>query len=248
MNFSQKKGKRLVRTSRIFLGISLLFISSLPTFSVKIPTSPRSEEVVKQLTPTLTSNFEQKGLSLGSPVYLRIFKAEKELEVWVKYSDQFKLYKTYRVCYFSGGLGSKKREGDGKSPEGFYYVKPGQLNPWSTFHLSFNIGYPNRYDRSLGYTGGLIMVHGNCVSIGCYAMTDRQIKEIYTIIHKAFEGGQPYFRIHIFPFKMTDLNMKKYRDMDWQKFWENLKEGYDWFEKHKSPPNVTVRNKKYIFN
>jgi len=92
------------------------------------------------------------------------------------------------------------------------------------------------------------MVHGNCVSIGCYAMTDRRIKEIYTIAYKALAKGQPFFRIHIFPFKMTGNNIKKYRDQKWSDFWKNLKEGYDYFKKHKVPPNVSVHNKKYIFN
>ncbi len=223
-------------------------MSFIISFAESIPKSPRSEKTVKQLTPSINILFNRKGLILGNDIYIRIFKSEKILELWVKSGSGYKLFKEYWICYFSGGLGSKKREGDSKSPEGFYFVKPGQLNPWSSFFLSFNIGYPNRYDRSHGYTGGLIMVHGNCVSIGCYAMTDRRIKEIYTIIQKAFEGGQPYFRIHIFPFKMTDNNMTKFKDSNWTEFWKNLKEGYDYFEKHKTPPNVTVRKKKYIFN
>ncbi|MCK5004281.1 MAG: murein L,D-transpeptidase [Candidatus Aminicenantes bacterium] len=227
---------------------NLLFFLSLQSFPVNIPQSPRSERTILQLTPALTTQFTRKGLSLGDHIFIRIFKAEKVLEIWVKSGSGYKLFKKYWVCYFSGGLGTKTLEGDGKSPEGFYFVKPSQLNPWSSFFLSFNIGYPNKFDRVNGYTGGLIMVHGNCVSIGCYAMTDKRIKEIYTIIHKAFENGQPFFRIHIFPFKMTDNNMRKYRKKKWSDFWKNLKEGYDYFKKHKTPPDVSVRNKKYIFN
>lgn len=240
--------KKIFNKKSLILSVSFFILFALLVHPVNIPQSHRSERVIKKITPALITQFSRKGLTLGDQIFIRIFKAEKVLEIWVKSGLEFKLFKTYWVCYFSGGLGTKKKEGDGKSPEGFYFVKPSQLNPWSTFHLSFNIGYPNRYDRAHGYTGGLIMVHGNCVSIGCYAMTDNRIKEIYTIIHKALENGQPYFRIHIFPFKMTDNNMRKYRNQKWSDFWKNLKEGYDYFKKHKTPPDVSVRNKKYIFN
>ena len=122
------------------------------------------------------------------------------------------------------------------------------MNPYSSFHLSFNIGYPNAYDKAHKYTGQYIMVHGNCVSIGCYAMTDPVIKEIWTIMDKAFRNGQKLIRIHIFTFKMTEENMKANKDDDWNPFWENLKEGYLLFEKSKIPPKVSVKNKKYVFN
>lgn len=228
----------------LFLSLSLTILLPGET----LPESSRSKSVVKRVTSKLERDFRNKELTLGDPVFLRIFKNTKELEVWIKKGDKYKLFKKYWICYFSGGLVTKTKQGDSKSPEGFYFVRPRQLNPWSSFHLSFNIGYPNRYDRAHGYTGGDIMVHGNCVSIGCYAMTDRRIEEIFTIIHKAFEKGQPFFRIHIFPFKMTENNFTKYRNTKWNSFRKNLKEGYDYFEKHKIPPKVSVRNKKYIFN
>lgn len=240
--------ERIFNRKFLILSVSFFILLALIVHPVNIPQSPRSERVIKKLTPALITQFSRKRLSLGDQIFIRIFKAEKLLEIWVKSGSEYKLFKTYWVCYFSGGLGTKKKEGDGKSPEGFYFVKPSQLNPWSSFFLSFNIGYPNRFDRANGYTGGFIMIHGNCVSIGCYAMTDKRIKEIYTIIHKAFENGQPFFRIHIFPFKMTDKNMGKYRNKKWTEFWRNLKEGYDYFKEYKTPPDVTVRNKKYIFN
>ena len=138
--------------------------------------------------------------------------------------------------------------GDKQSPEGFYFVKPSALNPYSQFHLSFNLGYPNAYDRANGRTGSDLMVHGNCVSMGCYAMTDRKIEEIWTLIDAAFRGGQKFFRVHAFPFKMNEKNMKKYRDHDWIDFWRNLKEGYDYFENKKIPPDITVKNKQYFMN
>lgn len=230
----------------IFL-LALAGIISSYSAAQSIPGSPRSREVVTRITPVLENEFPAKDLTLGNPVFIRIFKESKELEMWIQQGDQFELFRTYRICYYSGGLGTKTRQGDGKSPEGFYFVTPQQLNPNSTFHLSFNIGYPNRYDRAHGYTGGAIMVHGNCVSIGCYAMTDRRIEEIWTIIVKAFENGQRFFRIHIFPFRLTENELSGYSNSRWYTFWMNLKEGYDFFEEKGYPPNVTVRNGKYIF-
>ncbi len=188
-------------------------------------------------------------MALGSEVFIRLFKQEEVLELWVKNGSQFELFKSYKICtYGSEGLGPKLKEGDGKAPEGFYYVKKQQLNPNSSYHLSFNLGFPNKYDRAHGRTGSALMVHGNCVSVGCYAMTDNKIEEIYTIVHQALINGQTFFRVHIFPFKMSQKNMLKHKDSQWFGFWKNLKQGYDYFEKTHIPPNVEVSNNLYIFN
>lgn len=133
------------------------------------------------------------------------------------------------------------------APEGFYFVKPNQLNPYSTYHLSFNLGYPNQYDRIHKRTGSALMIHGSCVSIGCYAMTDAYIEEIYTLVYLALKQGQPFFSVHIFPFPMNEDNMDKHNTSEWNAFWEHLKEAYDYFEDKKTPPNVWVHNKKYVF-
>ncbi|NQZ55934.1 MAG: murein L,D-transpeptidase [Lentisphaeraceae bacterium] len=184
----------------------------------------------------------------GSPVFMRIFKEESELELWTKNDDKFELYKTFPICNWSGTLGPKLKEGDGQSPEGFYFVNTSQLNPNSRYHLAFNIGYPNAYDRSHDRTGSYIMVHGDCVSIGCYAMNDVQIEEIYRIAEAALDKDQSFFRIHIFPFRMNTENMEKHKKNKCFDFWLNLKEGYDAFEKTKLPPNVESYNGRYIFN
>jgi murein L,D-transpeptidase YafK len=190
-----------------------------------------------------------KDLEFGAPIFIRIFKKERLLEVWLKKDISFKLFKAYPICtYGSGGLGPKIRQGDGKAPEGFYFVTPSRLNPVSNFHLSFNLGYPNSYDIHHGRTGSALMVHGNCVSIGCYAMTDSGIEEIFTLADAAFRKGQSFFRVHIFPYKMTTENMEKYKENAWYGFWSNLKDGYDFFENNnRIPPNVEVRNGKYVF-
>jgi murein L,D-transpeptidase YafK len=230
----------------------ILFQVSVFTFLViagftQVPTSPRSKAAVLKYDSALRKEFNEKKLHYGNPVFIRIFKETDELEVWVKDSKTYRLFKTYTICNYSGGLGTKTKQGDGKSPEGFYTVYPSQMNPSSDYWLSFNIGYPNSYDRSHGYTGSAIMVHGRCVSIGCYAMGDEAIEEIWTIISKAFSLGQPSFRIHIFPFRMTEENLNKHADSGWSTFWRNLKDGYDLFESMHIPPAVEVSQSKYFF-
>jgi len=121
------------------------------------------------------------------------------------------------------------------------------LNPHSSYHLSFNLGYPNRYDRAQDRTGSFLMVHGNSVSIGCYAMTDPVIEEIWTLMEAAYGQGQPFIRVHIFPFRMTQANMDLHGKGKWHEFWENLEEGYQFFESGGQVPNVGVSNKRYVF-
>lgn len=214
-----------------------------------IPSSSRSREAIARVTPLLEQEFADARLTWGANIFMRIFKAENELEVWIEHEGHFRLLKIYPICtYGSGDLGPKIRQGDNQAPEGFYFVTPNQLNPSSSFHLSFNLGYPNRYDRYHGRTGGALMVHGSCVSIGCYAMTNEKIEEIYTIADAAFRKGQSFFRIHIFPFRMTDENMQAHLNDVWIEFWQNLKEGYDFFAENENiPPNVEIRNGRYVF-
>ncbi|MCM8527018.1 MAG: murein L,D-transpeptidase [Lentisphaeraceae bacterium] len=185
----------------------------------------------------------------SSPVFIRIFKEESILELWTltEGSEKFELYKSYPVCKWSGDLGPKLKEGDHQSPEGFYTVGKSQLKPDSRFHRAFNIGFPNEFDKDNGRTGSFIMVHGDCVSIGCYAMTDVLIDEIYFLVESALNKGQKEFPVHIFPFRMTDENMKKYKSHMWFSFWQNLKTGYDLFEKSHIPPNISVKDKDYSF-
>ncbi len=213
-----------------------------------LPTSDRAEAAIAKVTPGLKSDLQLLGLELGAPIFIRIFKQPGQLELWVNNGEQYQLFKRYDICRFSGFLGPKQKEGDWQSPEGFYAVGPKQLNPWSKYHLSFNLGYPNAYDRYHGYTGSALMVHGNCVSIGCYAMTDVLMEEIYTLAHAALAGGQAFFRVQVFPFPLTDENLSKEAENRWYSFWQNLQEGYQHFETHKNPPNVEVENGLYVFS
>ena len=116
------------------------------------------------------------------------------MEIWKQNRDgEYALLKTYPICRWSGDLGPKKKQGDRQAPEGFYTITPGQMNPNSNYYLAFNTGYPNAYDRAWGYTGSELMVHGDCSSRGCYAMTDEQIQEIYALARESFFGGQKSF-------------------------------------------------------
>jgi len=236
----------LIQTASLLL----IILTTFDSLSQDFPSSKRSRDAVERVKPNLTFELDKEGLEYGSPIYIRIFKEEKVLEVWIQDSINFKLFKTYPICtYGAGGLGPKIKEGDGMAPEGFYFVVPNKLNPYSDFHLSFNLGYPNAYDRSHGRTGSALMVHGNCVSIGCYAMSDPVIEEIYAMVDAAFRHGQPFFRVHIFPFKMTSYNMHRYENSKHYQFWQNLKKGYDAFNEPRfRPPNVEVANCRYVFN
>ena len=147
----------------------------------------------------------------------------------------------------SGTLGPKLAEGDCQAPEGFYFVANRHLNPRSTYHLSFNLGFPNAYDLAHGRTGSHLMVHGSDMSIGCFAMTDPGIEEIYTLCAAALAKGQPFFRVHIFPFRMNEERMTKAAGDPWEEFWKNLKEGHDLFERNHVPPEVNVQDKRYVF-
>lgn len=193
----------------------------------------------------IDTELKERGLARGVPVYLRIFKEEHELEVWVTGETGYSLLRTYPICAWSGTLGPKLQEGDGQSPEGFYRVRLGDLNPNSRFHLSFNLGFPNAFDRAHGRTGSYLMVHGNCVSIGCYAMTDRGIDAIYGLVEAALKNGQGAVPVHVFPFRMTQANLDRHGRSQWFAFWLNLKQGYDAFEATRRPPKVTVHGKNY---
>jgi len=184
----------------------------------------------------------------GDRAYLRIFKQEKTLELWRVRKGTYALYRAFPVYHFSGGLGPKLKEGDRQAPEGFYSITRSSLNPNSRFHLSFNIGYPNRFDRQHARTGSYIMVHGGTASIGCFAMTDPLIEEIYGICASCFDDGQRLIRVHIFPFRMTDEKMRAQAGHRWLAFWCNLKEGYDYFAARGREPNVRVRGGKYVFD
>ncbi|KAB7782478.1 L,D-transpeptidase family protein [Methylorubrum populi] len=200
------------------------------------------------IPPQTLALMQTKGMSQSDPILIRAFKKEAEMEVWKRGSNgQYALLKTFPICRWSGQLGPKLKQGDRQAPEGFYAITPGQMNPNSSYYLSFDVGYPNAIDRAKGGTGNYIMVHGTCSSSGCFAMTDASMSEIYAIAREAFNGGQRAFQFQSYPFRMTSSNIAKFRNDPNAPFWKNLKEGSDYFEALKEEPRVAACGTKYVF-
>lgn len=208
-----------------------------------------SSKANRPIPDKLLADIESKNMDKASPLLVRLFKQEAELEVWKQNRDgKFALLKTYPICRWSGDLGPKIKEGDRQAPEGFYSITPAQMNPTSSYFLSFNMGYPNAYDKAWGRTGSQLMVHGDCSSRGCYAMTDEQITEIYALGRESFFGGQNAFQVQAYPFRMTAQNMARHRNSPHMAFWKMIKEGNDHFEVTKQEPKVDFCEKKYVFD
>ncbi|MGE4166561.1 MAG: L,D-transpeptidase family protein [Xanthobacteraceae bacterium] len=206
----------------------------------------RAQAPLSEKTLALLS---EKQMDKDSPILVRLFKEEAEAEVWKKNRNgEFALLKTYPICRWSGDLGPKVKEGDRQAPEGFYTITPGQMNPNSQFYLAFNMGYPNAFDRAWNRTGSQLMVHGDCSSRGCYAMTDEQMVEIYALARESFFGGQKAFQVQAYPFRMTPRNLARHRNSQHLAFWKMLKVGNDHFEATKQEPKVDVCEKRYVFD
>ena len=205
----------------------------------------RLTSVRARLLPKLHEELAAQKLKLGLPAFIRIFKASGELELWLQDDKHtWRLFRNYPIACFSGTLGPKTREGDMQAPEGFYSVTSKLLNPASRYHLAFNVGYPNEYDRAHARTGNLIMVHGDMCSIGCFAMTDPVIEEIYLVVEAALKGGGS-MPVHIFPFRMPPESLKQ-ADPTHLEFWQELQPAYDLFEKDHRVPQITVANGRYV--
>ena len=204
---------------------------------------------MQPLSERMLAEFKAKKMEKESPILLRIFKEEAELEVWKQDdSGRFALLRAYPICRWSGELGPKIKTGDRQAPEGFYSITPGLMNPNSDNYLAINTGFPNAYDRANGRTGAFLMIHGGCSSSGCYAMTDEQIAEIYALARESFSGGQASFQLQAYPFRMTPVNMARHRTSPHMAFWKMIKQGYDHFEVTHLEPQIDVCEKRYIFD
>jgi murein L,D-transpeptidase YafK len=235
--------------SRI-LGFAMVIVATLALAGcggiMPKSSSLRATQSLKQST---VDKLKSMGSSPGQAMMVRIFKETNEFEVWKRTAaGGFKLFKTYDICAYSGTYGPKVKEGDRQAPEGFYNITPGLMNPNSSYYLSFNTGYPNKFDRAHGRTGSNLMVHGDCSSRGCYSMTDEAIAEIYALVRESFAGGNPVVQMQIFPFRMTPQRLAAYSTNPHLDFWQNIKEGYDRFELAKVPPSWDVCEKKYVFD
>src|ERR1700712_4331651 len=206
-------------------------------------------KATKELPPELLSLLRQKKMPKYSPIIVRVFKEEAELEVWKQdITGRFQILKTYPICRWSGDLGPKLKEGDRQSAEGFYTITPNLMNPNSNYYLAINVGYPNSFDKANDRDGSLLMIHGDCSSSGCYAMTDEQISEIYSLARDTFVGGRPSFQVQAYPFRLTPANLARHRNSPSLAFWKMLKIGNDHFETTHLEPKVDVCNRRYVFD
>lgn len=203
----------------------------------------------KELSPQMVAELASKHMPRNSPILMRIFKEESELEVWKQdASGRYALLKVYPICRWSGDLGPKVTEGDRQAPEGFYPITPGLMNPNSTYYLAINTGFPNVYDRANNRHGSFLMIHGDCSSRGCYAMTDAEIGEIYALARDAFAGGQKEIQLQAYPFHMTPANMARHRNNRNFAFWKMIKRGNDDFVVSGMEPKVDVCDRHYVFD
>jgi murein L,D-transpeptidase YafK len=211
--------------------------------------SQMSARALQPISASMKAALAHNNMPIESPILVRIFKEEAELEIWKQdAAGRFALLKTYPICRWSGDLGPKVKEGDRQAPEGFYQITPGLMNPNSNYYLAFNLGFPNAYDRANDRSGAFLMVHGDCSSRGCYAMTDEQMGEIFALGRESFQGGQKSFQVQAYPFRMTPLNMAKHRNSPHMAFWRMIKVGYDHFEVTRQEPKVDVCEKRYVFD
>ena len=197
--------------------------------STRLPSSTNSKSAWINQGEWLFGRLGEKGLRIGDPLHIRIFKQSRELELYVRGQSGFELYRTYPICDMSGTLGPKRFEGDYQAPEGFYSVAAERLHPHSDFHLAFNLGYPNAFDRAAGRTGSNIMIHGGCASNGCFAMTDYYMEQIYLLAEAALQAGQQAIGVEIYPFRMTEANLLAHGSSRWADFWRSLKPAHDHF-------------------
>jgi murein L,D-transpeptidase YafK len=207
------------------------------------------EKAIRELSPELLSMLRQKRMPKHSPVILRVFKEEAELEVWKQdTTGHFQLLKIYPICRWSGDLGPKMHEGDRQTPEGFYTITPKLMNPNSNFYLAINTGFPNAFDKANDREGTFLMIHGDCSSSGCYAMADEQIGEIYSLARDSLLGGRTSFQVQAYPFRLTPENLARHRTNPHIAFWKMLKIGNDHFEAMHLEPKVDVCDRRYVFD
>lgn len=244
------------RDLAILLGAGALGLAALPAVLRRGP----GEDAVPDVTQSRQARFDRtslvsalsaRGHRLGDAVHVRIYKREARLEVWLAGEEgRYRHFRDYPICAFSGSPGPKLKEGDRQAPEGFYKVRRAQLNPASRHHLAFNLGFPNEYDRQLGRTGSALMVHGGCSSVGCYAITDAGVDEVYAMVDAALAAGQDGVDVHAFPFVMDAVSVAALaRDAHpWAGFWANLAEGHAIFESERRVPRVAACSGRYVFD
>jgi len=212
----------------------------------KFPVSERSQAAWIEQSSWLTERLGPRGLRIGDPIHIRIYKQNRELELFIHDGSQYRLYRSFPICDISGTLGPKRFEGDLQAPEGFYTISADRLHPHSEFHLAFNLGYPNALDTALGRTGSNIMIHGGCASNGCFAMTDYYMEQLYVLAEAALRAGQPSIGVEIYPFRMSSENLAAWSGSRWHAFWSRLKILHDRFEQTGIPATSELLQRQVL--
>ena len=252
VNLLPRKGKALILRQIASSLAKVIILAGVLAGSVSCSITPYGTTPIPRAGTVRTSTLDRMetlNMDRMAPILIRIYKEESTLEIWKQdRTGRYTLLNSYPICKYSGHLGPKIFEGDRQAPEGFYDIAPNQMNPRSHEYLAFNIGFPNSFDRSLARTGSFLMVHGGCESVGCYAMTDYEMEEVYGLVDEAFTGGQAEIQLEAFPFRMTMQNMMRYANDPNVPFWDMLKDGSDAFFLTGRPPRVAVCDHRYVFN
>ncbi len=233
------------RLAGIILAACMLFV---PTIAhAKGPDKSWRPESVAAREADLAQAYQARGLKLGSPVFLRVYKQTSEMELWVQQGARYVLYKTYGICRWSGGLGPKFYEGDRQSPEGLYRITTSDLIVNQRWDRAMNINYPNTFDRVNGRSGSSILIHGGCGSIGCFAIQNQNVEEVYGAVRAALHNGQAYIPVLALPFRFSALAPAKEDTLNMNVFWGDLRRADLLFERDKLPPIAWICDGRYYF-
>jgi murein L,D-transpeptidase YafK len=235
------------RLFRLWPFVCVFFLATLAAKAETAVDAPSAVVEAADPPTELEMELQAGGFQLGAPAFIRIFKGDNTLEVWMMKGARFELFKTYEICKWSGVLGPKLREGDRQSPEGVYYIGSRGMIKNRRWHRAMNVNFPNARDDALGLSGSGILIHGKCSSTGCFALTDDIVQDVYDVVDAALDAGQPRVPIHIFPFKLTRENLADAAGDGWEDFWHELKRGHDLFLRDRLPPRVYVCNGRYAF-
>ncbi len=234
------------RLAALILTVFAVFVPFIA--SAETPTKSWHPESVAAREADLSQEFEAKGLKLGSSVFLRVYKQTSEMELWVQRGPRYELFKIYRICRWSGGLGPKFYEGDRQSPEGVYRITASDLIVNQRWDRAMEINYPNSFDRENGRSGSHILIHGKCGSIGCFAIQDQNVEEVYGAVRAALHNGQAYVPVLALPFRFSALAPDKEDTLQMNEFWGDLRRADLLFERDRLPPVAWICDGRYYFS
>lgn len=234
-----------LRLASFLLALSAIFLTVIA--AAHAASKSWHQESVAAREIDLAKEFAEKGLKLGSPVFLRVYKQTSEMELWVLQGPRYELFKTYKICRWSGGLGPKFYEGDRQSPEGLYRITASDLIVNRRWVRAMNINYPNNFDHLNGRGGSGILIHGGCGSIGCFAIQNENVQEVYGAVRAALRNSQAYVPVLALPFRFSALAPEKEDTLHMSEFWSDLRRADLLFERDRLPPTAWICDGRYYF-